>query len=240
MNIGTQIDAAELAPLGTQTGSVTDHVFDALYDAVILTKLPPGAKVSEKDIAAQLNVSRQPVRDAFFRLSNLGFLSIRPQRATLITQISIRAVQDAVFTRTALESECLRVAMTKNHADLVTALIKNMELQRQTDPSDAASFHALDEAFHETICAHSGHNHVWSLIREQKGHLDRIRFLTLSPERRNSAIAEHQTLLDSIEQGNVDFADTQLRHHIGDVIHTLPNIIARVPMYFQLGEQIQL
>lgn len=100
-----------IKPLENQQLSATDQVFQALYDAVVSVDLPPGTKVSEAEIASQLGVSRQPVRDAFFRLSNLGLLSIRPQRATLITQISLQAVYDAVFTRTALEVECLRTAM---------------------------------------------------------------------------------------------------------------------------------
>ena len=62
--------------------SVTDQVFEALYRKVLLVELPPGTKLSELDVARQLGVSRQPVRDAFFRLSKLGFLQIQPQRAT--------------------------------------------------------------------------------------------------------------------------------------------------------------
>ncbi|MCJ7874442.1 GntR family transcriptional regulator, partial [Phaeobacter sp. J2-8] len=73
-----------IAPLAdAPVKSATEQVFDALYEAVISLQLTPGTKVSEIEVAKQLGVSRQPVRDAFFRLSNLGFLAIRPQRATL-------------------------------------------------------------------------------------------------------------------------------------------------------------
>ena len=91
--------------------TATDLSFEALYQAVIALELPPGAKVSEAEIAKALDVSRQPVRDAFYRLSKLGFLSMRPQRATLVTKISKRAVLNAIFVRTALEVEALRTAI---------------------------------------------------------------------------------------------------------------------------------
>lgn len=219
-------------PLRSPSGSATDQVFDALYEAVILTNLPPGTKVSESDIAKQLDVSRQPVRDAFFRLSNLGFLAIRPQRATLITQISVRAVHNAMFTRTALEVECLRNAMADNRDALIEALTQNLTRQKQSNPEDAASFHALDESFHEAICTHSGHAHVWALIRAQKGHLDRIRFLTLSQLRHPHVISEHQTILDAITTNDSQAAETLLRQHIKGVIHILPQIITAFPEYF--------
>lgn len=70
--------------------SVTDQVFDPLHDRIIELDLPPGTRLSEIEVAKQFGVSRQPVRDAFHRLSKLGFLSIRPQRATSVSQISGR------------------------------------------------------------------------------------------------------------------------------------------------------
>ena len=98
-----------MTPLSTLAPrTATDQIFDVLYSAVISLQLPPGTKVSEAELAKQLDVSRQPVRDAFFRLSKLGFLSIRPQRATQVTRISEKAVLDAAFVRTAIEAECLR------------------------------------------------------------------------------------------------------------------------------------
>lgn len=80
---------AEFVPVGlTPATSATEQVFQSLYAAVVTLKLLPGTKVSEAEVARQMDVSRQPVRDAFFRLSELGFLTIRPQRATLISRIS--------------------------------------------------------------------------------------------------------------------------------------------------------
>lgn len=221
-----------LSPLTERDGSVTDRVFGVLYDAVITVKLPPGTKVSEAEIAKQLDVSRQPVRDAFFRLSNLGFIAIRPQRPTLITQISLRAIKDAVFTRTALEIECLRAAMTRNRQGLTDALTESIADQKAALSKPAAAFHALDETFHEMICVASGHTHVWALIREQKAHLDRVRFLSLSEGRSQLVIDEHSAILRAVETGDAATADALLRRHIDAVHDLLPGIAASHPTYF--------
>ncbi|MCF2871181.1 GntR family transcriptional regulator [Octadecabacter sp. G9-8] len=226
-----------LAPLKPSNGSVTDQVFDALYGAIISVELPPGTKVSEAELAKELDVSRQPVRDAFFRLSNLGFLSIRPQRATLITQISRRAIRDALFTRTALEVECLRQALAKNKSRLIAALDANIQLQHGALSQDAAKFYALDEAFHELICTVSGHDHVWPLIREQKGHLDRLRFLSLSHKRQQFVVAEHSEILGAIMTGVGADAELRLRAHILDVEQVLPSIAERHPDYFETVDE---
>lgn len=220
-------------PIARPQLSATDKVFDTLYTAVISADLEPGTKVSESEIAKQLDVSRQPVRDAFFRLSKLGFLAIRPQRATLITQISLDMVDDAVFTRTALETECLRAALAQPESVLLGALNENIEQQKQAIDGTAAEFHNLDESFHEIICNIAGHAHVWELIKEQKAHLDRIRYLTLSQERRSVVIAEHLRILAAIEAGDLAAADAALRTHIEGVKAVAQATKDRHPEYFE-------
>ena len=222
-----------IPPLTVTESSATDRVFRALYDAIVTVKLPPGTKVSEVEIAKQLDVSRQPVRDAFFRLSNLGFLAIRPQRPTLITQISLPAIRDAVFTRTALEVECLREAAAKNRKGLIEALSANIEDQKAAHGKEAVDFHVLDEAFHELICTMAGHDHVWSLIREQKAHLDRLRFLSLSEARQQFVIQEHDAILNAIRSSDDTQADALLRAHIAAITDLLPDILARHQDYFE-------
>ena len=221
----TQIETPQL--------SATDQVFEKLYNAIVSVALPPGAKVSEGEVAKQLGVSRQPVRDAFFRLSNLGFLSIRPQRATLVTQISLDAVDDAVFIRTALEVECLRTALAQPDNALFTALSENLEQQEKASTATAADFHALDEAFHETICNIAGRASVWTLIKEQKAHLDRIRYLTLSQERRSVVIAEHARIVSAVKAGHLAMADTALREHIEGVKAVAQGTKDQHPDYFE-------
>ena len=215
--------------------SATEQVFRALYDAVVSLKLPPGTKVSEADIAKRLDVSRQPVRDAFFQLSKLGFLSIRPQRATLITRISPVAVQNAAFVRIALEVECLRAAAHALNDRSRARLRANLDAQREVlDSPDPSGFHVLDDAFHELICDIAGHPHAWTLIQEQKAHMDRVRFLTLSAARRTSVLAEHESILAALETGEMATAEKELRAHISSIHDVLRDIHLSHPDYFEV------
>ncbi|SFB00981.1 transcriptional regulator, GntR family [Poseidonocella pacifica] len=227
-----------IAPLTVpQAQSATDLAFKVLYDAVISLKLPPGTKVSEVEVARQLDVSRQPVRDAFFRLSKLGFVAIRPQRATLITRISEQAILDAVFVRIALELECLRYAIDRQRPEDIDAIRQNLEAQTAAlEDSDPGIFHALDEAFHETLCSVAGHTHVWTLIQEQKAHMDRLRFLTLSEERRRRVLEEHTSLLEALEQRDIALAEQRLRTHLTDIVTVLDENRQAYPDYFEAGE----
>ena len=223
-----------IAPLEQTTRSATDLVFQNLYEAVISLKLLPGTKVSETEVAKQLQVSRQPVRDAFFRLSNLGFLLIRPQRATLITRISERAVLDAMFTRTALDVECMSEALTRLTAEDLDRLRANLDEHTATlDNPDPSAFHAADDAFHAIMCEIAGHPHAWTLIQSQKAHMDRVRYLTLSEGRRVQVLEEHAALIDALEAGDGALAEARLRAHLTDIRSVLADQRQRFPDYFE-------
>lgn len=225
-----------IAPLAdAPVKSATEQVFDALYEAVISLQLTPGTKVSEIEVAKQLGVSRQPVRDAFFRLSNLGFLAIRPQRATLITRISEKAVLDAMFVRTALELECLRAASVRLTPEYSARLHANLDKQTaELDGPDHAEFHALDDAFHALLCEIAGQPQVWRLIQEQKAHMDRVRYLTLSHMRKAEVLADHIAIVDALEAGDSAMVDARLRMHLGDIRTALVGIRKDNPDYFEI------
>ncbi len=208
-----------------QKPTTTDEVFNRLYQAVISLELPPGTKMSEAEIASTLNVSRQPVRDAFYRLSKIGLLLVRPQRATRVTKISEKAVFNAVFVRTALEVECLRTAFKLAPKKLTSLLKENLAAQEIAYKQEApARFHQLDESFHLTICECAEQAHVWALIQEQKAHLDRVRYLTLSQEHRRNVADEHLCIVGALEGNDIERAERKLRAHLGGIGEHLEKI----------------
>jgi DNA-binding GntR family transcriptional regulator len=212
--------------------SMTDFVFDTLYSAVIQLELPPGTRMSEAEVAERLQVSRQPVRDAFYRLAHRGFLSIRPQRATLVTKISETEVLRAAFIRCALETACLREAVVRITPYDIAGLRDLLDRQaRAVERQDAPGFHSLDEAFHADLCAIAGKPRVWDLIQEQKGHMDRARFLSLSFNQR-AAHAEHVSILDALEAGAAPLALERLEAHLSKIRAHLPQIRAAHPAHF--------
>ncbi len=198
--------------------SIADQVFDALQRHILTLDLAPGAKISEVEVAQQMGVSRQPVRDAFYRLSKLGFLTIRPQRATTISLISEEAVRRAKFIRVALEAETIARACetltSDDHAALDALVARQAEAVAQ---NDRTTFHALDEQFHREISERSGVGFAWQMIHESKAHMDRIRMLTLGTASQTMALAEHRVMLDAIRCRDSAAAIQTLRAHLGRI-----------------------
>ncbi|WP_417249122.1 GntR family transcriptional regulator [Celeribacter sp.] len=213
--------------------SVTDMVFKALYDRIVSLELPPGTKLSEADVAAKLGVSRQPVRDAFYRLSQQGFLLIRPQRATTVRPISAKAVFRARFIRTALEVEIMRTVLEVITDEDLARLAANMDAQKKAvDEDDRETFHALDDAFHRELCVIAGEPEVWQLIRDNKAHMDRVRFLSLG-QGAQFAYDEHIEIFNAIRSGDPDTAISEIRSHLMRIGKTIHQIRADHAEYFE-------
>lgn len=217
--------------------SVTELVFEHLYHQVVELELPPGTKLSEVEVAKQMGVSRQPVRDAFYRLSQLGFLLIRPQRATVVTHISEEGVHQARFIRTALEMETVRAAserLTPEQMDRLDALIERQ--QAAIDTGDKVLFHALDDDFHKQICDMSGHDFAWALIRESKAHMDRVRYLSLSFGAQ-SALDDHKAIMAALRSRNGDQAAASMRIHLSRIKTIISRIRESHGQHFAMDEK---
>lgn len=213
--------------------SAADLIFNELHRQVLTLELRPGAKLSEVDVARQMGVSRQPVRDAFYRLSKMGFLLIRPQRATTVTLISPAAVMRARFIRAALEAESVRVAATVlTEADLAAlgAIIDAQDIAIARD--DRSLFHRLDEQFHREICVRAGLGFTWDLIAENKGHMDRVRMLSLSFGSR-AAWDEHVALLAALKARDPEAAAALMRGHLSRIKDQLGRIRAENEALFE-------
>jgi len=214
--------------------SVTKQVYRALYSAIITIELAPGARISEAEIAKKLGVSRQPVRDAFYRLSEIGFLLIRPQRPTTITYISERALLDARFVRTALEIECLFQTIDRISAEQIEVLDKLLAKQEAAiSNGDNLEFHELDDLFHRRLVEFSGHSNVWDLVKDQKVHLDRVRFLSLKTGTgAKLAYDEHREIVRLIQCKDALAAEKIYRKHLSNILGILSVVRDADPKYF--------
>lgn len=227
------LEARRLRPVDlARTPSVTDQVFAALYNDVVTLALPPGSKLSEADVSRRFDVSRQPVRDAFWRLSQLGFLVVRPQRATTVSLISAEAVRQARFVRTAIEIETARVAaglLTDADLDELDSILTDQA--GAVASRDRIGFHGLDDDFHRRICELSGLDFAWSLIRDTKAQNDRVRFLSLAVGA-EVALIQHRAILAALRARDADTAVVCVRTHLSQIEAVLDRLRGSDPQFF--------
>ena len=181
-----------------------ESVFDHLYEEIVSMKLLPGTKISEAEIAALFEISRQPVRDAFSRLENLDLLLIRPQKATEVKGFSSTAITTARFVRASVESEVLRRAARvcgKEGARLLDDCLK--EQAQAVKKNNYDKFRSLDYDFHKGLCKVAEVDFAFDVISQEKAKVDRLCVLGLKrDERLDQLLDDHNNIAKMVISNN--------------------------------------
>jgi DNA-binding GntR family transcriptional regulator len=201
-------------------------------------RLTPATALSEQEIADRLKVSRQPVREAFIKLSEIGLLRVLPQRGTFVVKISARAVADARFVREAVECAIARRASEGIGKQAIAALRLIIADQRvAAEAADLERFFVLDEAFHRGLANAAECTHAWKVIEDAKAQMDRVRFLSLPDATpMKHIIVQHQTILDAVAAGRSGAAEQAMRDHLREILKSMPRLSRAFPDMFEQDE----
>ncbi|TKI02804.1 GntR family transcriptional regulator [Martelella alba] len=214
---------------------VNQQIYRLLRKDIVECHIPPGKLLSEKEIAARFEVSRQPVREAFIKLAEAGLVQILPQRGTFVLRISAKRVADARFIRQALECNVVRRAAAERNEQHVLMLEHNLHRQELAAQNrQMEEFFNLDDDFHRLLTDIADCALAWDIIESIKATMDRVRFLSLgevSPPQ--SLINQHYAIFKAIQAGDADMAETAMREHLQELIYTITPIAERNSDWFE-------
>jgi len=220
---------ARAADLGADSDlSAAERIERHLREAIIRLDLKPGTRLSEQEIADQLGVSRQPVREAIISLSKANLVEVKSKRGTFVVKISARKMIEARFVREAIETAIVRRACTSfdpwSRAQLGAILERQ---QAALGADDKHTFRYEDEAFHLTLATGTGCALAWDVITDVKAHIDRVCNLQLRKSTSmQTLIDEHRAIVDAIDAQDGDRAVAAMRTHLGGILSDLPKIEA--------------
>ncbi|MCQ8228342.1 MULTISPECIES: GntR family transcriptional regulator [Pantoea] len=219
----------------TTSEPVNQQIYRYLRKDIVTCVIHPGSLLSEKEVSARFNVSRQPVREAFIKLAEAGLVQVLPQRGTFVRKISAQRVADGRFIREAVEIAVVRRAAQEIGASGLMALEHNLQLQRlAAERHDSQAFLGLDDEFHRLIAEGINCLLAWETVENIKAAMDRVRFLTLSevspPER---LIQQHEDIYNALKAHDVDAAESAMRRHLQEMILTITPIAERNSEWFE-------
>jgi DNA-binding GntR family transcriptional regulator len=201
---------ASISPIRI-TPDLTDQVYQKLLDAICEGSLAPGSRITQEDLAASFDVSRQPVLQALRMLKKDGFvvdagrrgLMVLPLEAADISRIyEVRAVLDGLAARLA------GLAKAKIDPEIIA------EGRKAARGSRIGAMIDADMRFHNHIYMASGNpliaesaNHHWRHIRRAMG------AVLQEAGARDSVWDEHEAILKAINRGDADRAEKLARGH---------------------------
>ncbi len=220
--------------LAADERAIGPRLFEILRSDIIAARLMPGQGLSEKEVAARFGVSRQPVREAFIKLAEVGLLQIVPSRGSFVSRISIRNVLSARFVREAVECALVRVAARIASREQCQALQSSIEAQRAAiDRGDELLFNHLDERFHREIAAIAECEYASQVIEHARAGADRVRSLAMpEPVPRELLVGQHAAISERIAAGDPDGAAAAMSTHLRNILKVLPLLQRNQPELF--------
>ncbi|MGY4644649.1 GntR family transcriptional regulator [Cellulomonas sp. URHB0016] len=153
-----------------------DLVYDNVLALVISGDLEPGELLREEEIAAWLDVSRTPVRDAINRLRDQGLVVYRPNRGTRVAEIDLEHARMIFQTLAALHGMAARLALPNLTADDVAHIRGLVAEPDQADPLNVGPVQITAVQEIMVMFLERSGNHVLSeAVRRLQPHMQRLR-----------------------------------------------------------------
>lgn len=218
--------APKLRPLRSRPESLTELVLESVRDAIVDKALPPGTRLSEAVLAAQLEVSKTPVREALLRLRHIGL--VEPRTSGLhVVQPSRDMIQNAYELRVGLErTSALHAATRRPDSDTaVLAELAQSSLSFAT-AGNVSGFRDSDAKFHRLIARCSGNPALASAIDDALllTSVLRLRDVPASGDSVECA-CEHVAIADAIAAREAGQAADAMKAHVEHVMATVLAVV---------------
>ncbi len=209
---------------------LTTLVRERIEHMVMRGELKAGDRLNENALAAELNVSRGPVREATRVLAEAGLLTIMPNRGAFVREISLEDVLHVYDIRAGLARVSGRLAAlraTQADIDMLRELWCDMEEARSSRNSD--EYYEINRKFHAKIVEMTGNPRLIE-FHEQT---EREVFLFLrrgvsGPTRIDISNKQHKDMLDAIAAGDeLEAARAFERHVVAGKQRMLDTIVTR-------------
>lgn len=197
--------------------SLREQVLAVLRDAILQGDFKPGQALVETELAAQLGVSRAPLREAIQILNKEGLVETVPYHGTTVRRLHKKDIEELYSLRGALEAFAIaRIISMKSHntvAGELHAIFEEMLAAANT--GDLKKVNAVDRDFHDALISQSNHDLLavtWS------GVALRVRQVMALRNRRNSDLKDiaynHLPIIEAIQLGDEALAIDLIKKHV--------------------------
>ena len=212
----------------TTTLTRSEHVQQILEQEIFSGILQPGARLDEMELAARLDVSRTPVREALRHLAAAGLIEIRNRQPAQVARLSAHKLIEMFQVMAQLEGLCAKLAARRISTEHLAALNElQATLVTLVDSDDADEFYEVNRRFHELIYEASQNKFLAEQTRALRNRVGSYRrMVTQRASRRIDTIPEHDAVLRCIARGDEEGADKAMQAHVNLLGEKLLDFIA--------------
>ncbi len=206
---GFQLDSSR-----TKRVTAVDLVRDVLRNAIIRGDLPGGSRLVQTDIAAQLNVSTTPVREAMRDLASEGLITLDSHKIGIVRGPDWAEMVEIVEVRTALEPVALAHVIANITPDELAQA--RVYAEQMAADSDVGTWVQTNTRFHTIFHRATRTQRLATMLvtLEEASGVFVAQTQTYHPQTRRRAIEDHFALLEAVEAKDIDQALAVQRRHL--------------------------
>lgn len=209
------------------TPSLSEQVYSSILEAICGGVLRPGDRINQDDLAASLNVSRQPVTQALTLLKTQDFVQDTGRRGLVVAPLRKGFFEALYQVRESLDPMAAKLA-ARNSASLSRS--DAMELIKRghsaVNDGSVAALTGADMAFHMWIYEAAGNPLLAEMLRLHWHHLRRAMIAVVGPSNDRMRVwEEHEGILNAVLNGDECLAEAlSLKHVQGAAQRVVPEL----------------
>ncbi|MEL6769145.1 MAG: GntR family transcriptional regulator [Pseudomonadota bacterium] len=206
-------------------------IADRLRRDILRGRLLPGQPIKERDYAAEMAVSRTPMREAIRLLAQEGLVTLRPSRSPLVARPSMEEVTGALQVLRALETLSGElVCAVASDADIAEIRALGERFAALPDDTDPLELFEQDMAFHVAIARASRNAALAETHAAFLARLWRVRYLTGHQDRRRPRVLrQHNEIIAAFETRDAATAQAVIHAHLEDLTLNIADVYAEAP-----------
>jgi DNA-binding GntR family transcriptional regulator len=192
-------------------------VAEHLKEAIVDTRLKLGEALSEEKIAASLNVSRTPVREALNILQAQGLIDIIPQTGSFVFLPSGKDIAELAEYRIMLEKEGASLALSRAADDTIAEMKKAFSLmEKARKAKNAVAYAKADNLFHMACFNNCQNSYVRDAYDAVSGRIAALRCHLAGPLKlyQTKTFEEHAAIIDAMSSRKIPLLLALIEKHI--------------------------
>jgi DNA-binding GntR family transcriptional regulator len=192
-----------------------EEAYRHVQQALRLGRYKPGDRLIPEDIAAEIGMSRMPVREAFRRLASDGLVLLRPNRGCIVAGLTLDELYETFEIRSVLEGLAVRLAAPRIDAEAIDDLERFVERMERAGTSGSSDWVVRHQEFHARIYTLSGRPKLIRQIAALHVAIEPYMRIWLDyVDKPLSAREEHEAVIDALRLGDPRHAEQVMQDHI--------------------------
>lgn len=200
------------APLTEAVANMSSRAYQALSNMVRSRQLRGGDSLVEQRLAAQLGISRTPLREAMQRLEGEGLLLKSANRSYVVRKVDLAEYLQSLRVREVLEAEAAAHAAGRIPASAIAPVRAAVLALEKLEPYDTHTHWACDDRVHRLFIDACGNPVMASILHDLRT-TTRLFEISALADRLGPDSREHIAILDALEAGDAEAARSAMAAH---------------------------